>query len=131
MVSAQPPLDRIIQEFASHAFGGTLIQESSQTVAANEEIFRSMARESRIARVFLTAKMVERWKQFEENKVTYRLVASLHSPTRCMYSYLSRIPSRPLLSTARYAKSISIDTASSFTASTALFGAWWYCFGCW
>ena len=68
--------DRIIQEFASHAFGGTLIQDSSQTVAANEEIFRNMAREPRIARVFLTAKMVERWSQFEENRVTYRIVES-------------------------------------------------------
>jgi hypothetical protein len=68
--------DRIIQEFASHAFGGTLIQDSSQTVAANEEVFRSMAREPRIARVFLTAKMVERWSQFEENRVTYRIVES-------------------------------------------------------
>ncbi len=68
--------DRIIQEFATHAFGGTLIEGSAGTVAANEEIFRCMAGEPRIPRAFLAAKMLERWSGWEKKRVDYRIVAS-------------------------------------------------------
>lgn len=68
--------DRIIQEFATHAFGGTLYGDSPQSVAANEEMFRCMAGEPRVPRAYLTAKMLERWTDSEKNRVNYRIVAS-------------------------------------------------------
>jgi hypothetical protein len=68
--------DRIIQEFATHAFGGTLYGDSPQSVAANEQIFRCMAGEPRIPRAYLAAKMLERWTESERDRVNYRLVAS-------------------------------------------------------
>jgi hypothetical protein len=68
--------DGIIQQFAVHAFGGTLIDGSAPTVAANEEIFRCMAGEPRVPRAFLAAKMLDRWTESEKNRVHYRIVAS-------------------------------------------------------
>jgi len=68
--------DRIIQEFATHSFGDSLIPGSPATVAENEQIFRCMAKESRLCRAFLATKMLERWSQAERNMVKYRIVAS-------------------------------------------------------
>jgi hypothetical protein len=68
--------DRIIQEFATHAFGGTLYGDSPQSVAANEQIFRCMAGEPRVPRAYLAAKMLERWTDSEQGRVNYQLVAS-------------------------------------------------------
>jgi hypothetical protein len=68
--------DRIIQEFAAHAFSATLYGDSPQSVAANEEMFRCMAGEPRVPRAYLTAKMLERWTHTEKDRVSYRLVAS-------------------------------------------------------
>ena len=68
--------DRIIQEFATHAFAGTLYGDSPQSVAANEEMFRCMAGEPRVSRAYLAAKMLDRWTDVEKNLVNYRIVAS-------------------------------------------------------
>lgn len=51
--------DRIIQQFATHAFGGTLYGDSSSSIAENEAIFRCMAGEPRVPRAYLAAKMLE------------------------------------------------------------------------
>jgi hypothetical protein len=68
--------DRIIQEFATHAFAGTLYGDSPQTIAANEGIFRCMAGEPRVCRAYLAVKMLQRWTDSEKDRVNYRIVAS-------------------------------------------------------
>lgn len=68
--------DRIIQEFATHAFGGTLHGDSPQSVAANEAMFRCMAGEPRVPRAYLAAKMLKRWTDSQKDLVNYRIVAS-------------------------------------------------------
>lgn len=77
--------DKIIGEFATHSFGGTLIKGSPLTVADNETMFRYMASEPRLARAFLSATMLQRWSQYEENRVDYRIV---QSPTHADMLYV-------------------------------------------
>ena len=67
--------DGIVNEFATHSFGGTLI-EGPKPVADNEYFFRHMAKESRIARGFLTALMLERWSFSAGDRVHYRIAES-------------------------------------------------------
>lgn len=79
--------DRIIQQFATHAFEGTLLPGSPDSVATNEEMLRTMAQEPRIARLFLTAQLHDRWSHHEAGRVDYRLVASpTHADT--LYAFV-------------------------------------------
>ncbi len=79
--------DRIIQEFATHAFEETLVPGSQETVAANELMMRTMALEPRFARLFLTATMLERCSHHAPGVVNYRVVASpTHADT--LYAFV-------------------------------------------
>lgn len=69
--------DRIIKDFAEHAFAGTLVPGSAPTVSDNESIFRCMAKETRLSRGFLVSTMAQRWRQHtERNCVDFRIVQS-------------------------------------------------------
>jgi hypothetical protein len=81
--------DRIIRQFAVHAFAGTLAPGSPETVSANEEMLRAMAQEPRIARLFLAAHMVDRWSHHVADRVDYRIVASpTHADTLYVFVFV-------------------------------------------
>jgi SEC-C motif len=72
--------DRMIQEFATHTFGGTLIKGSASSVEDNEVIFRILASEPRRARAFLTHQMLERCLLSEPDRAAFRVVSSPTHP---------------------------------------------------
>lgn len=78
--------DNIINEFATHSFGGTLI-EGPKPIEDNEYFFRHLAKESRFARGYLTSVMLERWLHFEEGRVDYRVVQSPANP-KLLYAFV-------------------------------------------
>lgn len=77
----------IIQEFAVHAFQGTLIPGSPISIAANEQLLRVLATESRVARAFLTQSMMERCFSSPLDRVAFRVVPSPTHPDT-LYAFL-------------------------------------------
>jgi uncharacterized protein YchJ len=77
--------DGIIRQFAAHAFEGTLVPGSPESVAENEQVLRAMAQEPRWARGFLALKMIDRWANFAKDRVDYRIV---ESPTLAGTAYV-------------------------------------------
>ena len=68
--------DRIINQFAFHAFDSSLLEPSPQSVEENEAIFRTMALEPRRSRLEIAFRMMERWRQYTDGAVNTRVVVS-------------------------------------------------------
>ncbi|CAD79222.1 YecA family protein [Rhodopirellula baltica] len=88
--------DRIINQFAFHAFDGSLVEVSPQTVEENEVILRTMALEPRRSRIELVFRMMERWKQCTDGVANTRVVKSpSQEGVAYVFTYFPRVHASP------------------------------------
>lgn len=65
--------DRIIEDFAGHALGGTLYHTSDPAIEAQERILRFLAREPRVRRRVLSSKILEKLAATPEDQLGARV----------------------------------------------------------